>query len=403
MSPRARLAAACVLLAALVALGVVIWLRLGAPAREPVGGGVGTSLAAGGGREAPALQPGAGPRRGPGAREAPGAATPAAGVPEAAEQALLALLAGGSEGEAVQAAAAALRARLRGDPAALAAALARLLDPALSSVQRQALALVLGTLERPGVDAALLAALERYKADGPFARCALLALGATREPDDDDEVFGLGDRPWGQQGPAGLGITVERRIEDGELLAQLAPWLRTAGMEVREAAAVALRHSLDDQATRWAFLSALLEEPDDEVALPLGEGLVVWLRTAPAGDEGLVAAVLSRTVVPGFDGLRLRLEDDLEAVPFSPVVQDILAGLCATSQQGEVRRFAHTVLVRHAAYRGDAAEQAAVRARLLELVRSESDAALRDLGASLLRRLPATAEAVAALRAALPG
>lgn len=360
----------------------------GAPAAGPATAG-----------EAPALQLGTAPREAP----APGGAVPAAGVPQAAEQALLALVAGGSEGEALRAAAAALRARLREDPAALAAALARLLDGALASAQRQALALVLGTLERPGVDAGLLAALERFAADAPFARCALLALGATREPDEDDEVFGLGDRPWGQDGPAGLGITVERRIADREVLARMAPWLRTAEAGVREAAAVALRHALDDQATRWAFLSALLEEPEDDVALPLGEGLVVWLRTAPPGDEGLVSAVLARAVTPGFDGFRLRLEDDLEAVVFTETTRSVLEGLCAPAQQAEVRRFAHTVLARHAAYRGDEAEQAAVRARLLELLRRDPDAALRDLAASLLRRLPGTAEAVTALRAALVG
>lgn len=395
---RSRKVIVLLLLAVGLCAVALAWLGLRPRAGGPrsAGGPVAGPATAG---EAPALQLGTAPREAP----APGGAVPAAGVPQAAEQALLALVAGGSGGEALRAAAAALRARLREDPAALAAALARLLDGALASAQRQALALVLGTLERPGVDAGLLAALERFATDAPFARCALLALGATREPDEDDEVFGLGDRPWGQEGPAGLGITVERRIADREVLARMAPWLRTAEAGAREAAAVALRHSLDDQATRWAFLSALLEEPEDDVALPLGEGLVVWLRTAPPGDEGLVAAVLSRAVTPGFDGFRLRLEDDLEAVVLTQTTRSVLEGLCAPAQQAEVRRFAHTVLARHAAYRGDEAEQAAVRARLLELLRREPEAALRDLAASLLRRLPGTAEAVTALRAALVG
>ena len=112
------------------------------------------------------------------------------------------------DAHAAQDAAAALRRLLRRDAEARRGAAARLLAGETPRVLRMVLALVLGTLPGGEQDAVLIDALERFAKDTAVARCILLALGATRDPPDDDDVFGLGDRPGGVHGPGGVGITV---------------------------------------------------------------------------------------------------------------------------------------------------------------------------------------------------
>jgi HEAT repeat protein len=301
--------------------------------------------------------------------------------------------------EGARAAAAALRRLLRTDPAARERAAALLLDPAAPPEIRRALALVFGTFGGAANDAVLLAVLRDFPQDAALVRCALLGLGGTREPEDDDDVFGLGDRPWGAKGPGGLGITVKREIGEAATREAAERFLRGADAGLREAAAAALRHSVDKTDVRESFLRRLAVEDADAVAAPLGEALAGRAaRTPDPADRGeIVGALLARAGDERLDAYRFRMEDDFEGLALDPEDRAALSGLAASGRSFGVRSFALTALARSAARSGGPAT-AAVRSELVALLASDGSQAIRDLAARLLRRLPyetGTAEALA--------
>ncbi len=298
-------------------------------------------------------------------------------------------------GAPAQDAAAALRRLVRTDEAALRAAQKELLAAGTPRDVRMALALVLGTL--PGSDDVLLEAARRFAEDAEFVRCALLALGATREPEDEDEIFDLGDRPWGERGPLGLGITVRRSIDDARVRSSVASWLEDDAIAVRRAAAVALRQSLAAADTRDAFLSQLEREESDEVASVVGEALA-----RRAGEEGdaaraaIVGVLLRRAADEGFDGYRFRLEDDLGSVALTPSERMALLDLARAPHPFGVRSFALSALGAGAPRWG--AEAVTEARRLFEaFLREDADDAVRDIAARLLGKLPADDGSVALL------
>jgi hypothetical protein len=356
------------LLAAAVVVGVALWL---APLKDSAQ------------RSAP-LRPA-------GEVEAPRASSAVGGASPAKADALRASLAAG-EVQATRDAAAALRRRLRTNPAARERAEQLLLAEDTPRELRMALAFVLGTLG--GSDPVLLEALRSFHADAEFVRCLIFALGATRDPPEDDEVFGLGDRPWGVHGPGGLGITVRRRIEDSEVRQALAGHLSDARSSVREAGAIALRHSIAIAPVRSEFLSTLRAESSDDVATVLGEALAVWAGGAPQGAEqtAIVATLLARAGEEGLDGYRFRMEDDFRRIPLDEAQQVTLQEYARPAHAYAVRSFALSALV--------AAAPAAARPLCEELLAQDTDAAIRDLAARLLGTLPRDGRTLEALVAA---
>jgi hypothetical protein len=298
----------------------------------------------------------------------------------------LALLRGG--GTPAAEAAASLRNALRTDPKAWQEARAALLDPSTPTGVRQALALIFGTFDGAANDTALLEALHRFPEDTEFVRCALLGLGGAREPEDDDEVFGLGDRPWGAKGPGGLGITVRREIADAGTRAALGEFLARPEPALRAAAAQALRHSTASDDVRDSFLLALGTERFDDVAWVLGESLAVRAgSTADAADRArIVNTLLGRAGDEALDAYRFRMEDDFERVSLDPAARSSLRTLAEPSHPFAVRSFALSAAARSAAASG-AEAVAEARALLLSLLRADRDAAVRDLAARLLARL----------------
>jgi hypothetical protein len=254
---------------------------------------------------------------------------------------------------------------------------------------RQALALILGTIARPDTDSLLREALERFKGDPAFERCALLALGAAREPEEDDDVFGLGDRPWGAKGPGGIGITVRRAVEDAETRAALARGLEGPAPEVREAAASALRHSLAAADARTSFLAAVARETTDGVATVLGESLAERAgATEDAGERKvLVSALLARAGEEGLDGFRFRMENDFRRIALEAPERAVLEDLASAAKPFGVRVFAMTGLANAATRSGGDAE-AEIRALLERLLGRDHDSAVRDAAARLLGELP---------------
>jgi len=283
-------------------------------------------------------------------------------------------------GAATEDAAAALRRLLRTDPDARREAEARLLADDTPRELRMALGLVLGTL--PGSDPVLREALAKFRGDLEVARCLVFALGATREPLEDDEVFGLGDRPWGVHGPQGLGITVRRLIEDAETRALLEQCLADERGGLREAAAIALRHTLSDTGVRSSFLATLGGEASDDVALVLGESLAGWAGRAPEGAERIqvVAALLARAGDDALDGYRFRMEDDFARLTLDDAAIATLAEYASPSRPFAVRSFGLTALA--------AAAPETARSLLEEFATREREVPVRDLSARLLGTLP---------------
>jgi HEAT repeat protein len=332
-------------------------------------------------------------------------ASPATGAAPTADVAsgLRVALASG-DADRTRAAAAALRLALRTDPAAWDEAVRRLLDPREDATLRAALAFVLGTIDAPRTDAVLLDALRSVEAPGApedLRRAIVLALGATREPADKDDVFAFGDRPWGEDGPGGLGITVRRRIDDPATRAALAGALRASPVEIRRVAAVALRHSLGSPDTLENFTAALRDEKDDAPVAVVGETLAAWARISPSMEERdrLLRAIFARTSDETLDGLRFRVTDDLGGVLLPQDVTDSLHALAVSDRPFGLRSFALDVLVGSAAAPGRLAEGEVRRTRdlLARTLEGATDPALRDLAARHLRRLPADPAAAAAL------
>jgi len=261
-----------------------------------------------------------------------------------------------------------------------------------------------GTVPRDDADAVLLQGLAVAGDAQDLVRAFLLAFGETREPPDDDDVFDLGDRPWGEVGPAGLGVTIRREIDDAAAREALADALRSPDAETRRVAAVSLRHSLDSADALAAFEGALAAEADDVPASVLAESLVVQARRTREDETRarLVRGVIARTDGETFDATRFRIVDDLQHVALPQDVVDSLIGTLGAETPFARRVFALDVLAASAVESGTEVVTA-VREQFVHLLETAADPAIRDACARDLRRLPAERSSSEALVRAVRG
>lgn len=293
------------------------------------------------------------------------------------------------DAEAVRAAARELRKRLRTDAASWDAAVALLRSDSEPSALRAALAVVLGTIETPRTDAVLIAALSEAGSDPALQRAIVIGLGATREPPDDDEIFDLSRQPWGEEGPAGLGVTVRRNIDDGATRSALIGVLRAEAPETRRIAAAALRHSLGAPDVVAAFRDTLREERADAPLSEVAEALAVRARSVPEQESGeFLRDLVRRATETGLDATRFRVIDDLHRVPQPPDVTSRLQEIAFGEHEFAVRLFALDLLAAGAASQDGRSVEPA-RETLSRVLELSADDALRDNAARLLRTLPA--------------
>ncbi|MCA8973506.1 MAG: HEAT repeat domain-containing protein [Planctomycetes bacterium] len=293
--------------------------------------------------------------------------------------------------------AASLRQLLRTDAGALAAAYAALLAADTEADLRRALAMVLGTLPLEGIDEALLAALDRFGDDEAMVLSLIAALGALRDPPDEDDVFDLEQAPFhGVPGPGGIGITVRNVIRDPAVeraLGQLL--LDRERRDVRLGAAAALQWSLDQEPSRTRFLTVLEAETDGSVAAILGEALSLWSRHKHGLEpETIVTEVLRAADRAGFDEYRLRLETALQHAPLDDGAGAQLRQWAAVGQPFELRSFALSTLAVQASM------APAMRASLVTAVDGDADIAMRRHAARLLGQVETGEDSIAALRRA---
>ena len=302
-------------------------------------------------------------------------------------------------GRAAQAAAS-LRRLVRTDEGARSEAYAALLADDTPGAQRRALAMILGTLAIEGVDEVLLAAVDQFREDPDTVIALIAAMGALRDPPDDDDVFDMDAAPhFAVHGPGGMGVTVRNVIRDPAVEAKLGELLLDREQrDVRLAAANALQFSVDRDFTRTRFRTALAAEMDDAVAALLGQNLGLWTRRKQ-GEEAqhIVDEVVQASGRPGFDEYRLRMETALHESSFN---QDTMTQLRTWSQPGmsyELRTYAYSLLL------GQQPVDPQSRAAIVRAAAGDPDRAIQDHALGLLARLPAGADSVAALRAVLAG
>jgi hypothetical protein len=170
---------------------------------------------------------------------------------------------------------------------------------------REMAACVLGSLPEPEALAALSQALSR-STDDDWTRLLLLAIGSAKNWDDDD-AFSLDGQPYAVTLPIGLTLTIHFTIADDIVRAQVEGFLAAPlSYPVREAAAFALRHSLEHGDVRSAFLEAARGQRD--VEHQHGARLDV-------GDAGRRLAELYGTVAAEQLGAALVDEPDPDGVP----------------------------------------------------------------------------------------
>ena len=268
----------------------------------------------------------------------------------------------------------------------------RLLDPRTPREIRMALALILGSLGRS--DSVLIDALTRFADDADVVRCLLFGLGAFRH-ESDDELFDMGARPWGVTGPGELGITLHRSVADAATRQAIAKHLRDRRGTVREAAALALRHSVEHPGVISDFVVTLRSEPSDDVAQVLGETLAGWagsLRSPVAEQTAVVDTLLARAADADLDGYRFKMEDDFRRVPLSAGQVATLVAYAKPAHSSSVRSFALSTLSH--------TRNPDARALLEDTLTGDDDTPMRDLAARLLGGMPLHAATVRALVAA---
>lgn len=292
-------------------------------------------------------------------------------------------------------AAAHLRQLLRTDEAALSQAYAALLDEATDAELRRALAMVLGTLAVDGVDDVLLAALTRFDEDSATVVALIAALGALRDPPDEDDVFDMEAAPhFAAHGPGGMGITVRNIIRDPRVEEALGKLLLDPDRaDVRLAAVNAMQFSVNQEFSRTRFRTALTNELNDGVASILAQSLGYWTRRKQSDEaRQIVDEVILAADRPGFDEYRMRVETALQESQFGEVARGQLTSWTQPGMSYELRSFAFSALLCQRTV------EPATRKSLVDIVAGDPDRAMRDYAARQLARLPAGKDSQAALR-----
>ncbi len=110
--------------------------------------------------------------------------------------------------------------------------------------------------------------------------------------------------------------------------------------------------------------------------------------------------ILSRADTPGFDGYRFQMEDDFQRIPLTSAQGAQLQGFLTPERPFAMWFWAATVLVAMGRQEGGRATDR-IRESLNAMVLRDTDVAMRDLSARLVRNLPPSAPTLRALVAAL--
>lgn len=223
--------------------------------------------------------------------------------------------------------AAGLRARARTGPAALEELIRDLRDAALPREFRELVAVVLGTIDDPRAQGALLEELGAATEAG-WKSVILHALGAAKESPD-DEIFDHDEAPYVYE-VAGLRVEIRTEFGDEAARRTVGAFLADADLETRRAAARALIHSTAFGDVRTQFAGRMGSEPDEGIRAGYGHALAQWAAGRPLEAPERAATVdllLAAAALPGGGALRLRVEDPLRRTAMTPEEMGRLADL----------------------------------------------------------------------------
>lgn len=187
-------------------------------------------------------------------------------------------------------------------------------DSSLSFQARCVVALVLGTIDDPQAQHALLRELQAA-GDSEWIRILLHALGAEKK-NPDAEIFDLPDTPFVYE-LAGLRLRIQTRVADDAVRMAMASFLTHADPEVRRAAARGLVHSTDFRDVRDQFVALVKAEADDNLRAGYGHALANWL--AEHGGEAPDRSAVVDVLLSASDdaAVRFRIEEGLRRAPLS--------------------------------------------------------------------------------------
>jgi hypothetical protein len=221
-----------------------------------------------------------------------------------------------------------------------------LLDPATPIGKFANLALVLGSMDDAYYDRILLEALLMHRDDSARAQWAIFALGTWRENPDWNQRFGFDERgPMILRTEDGISTPVYHQIEDWAVLKALTPFMLHQDGEVRTAAILSLRHSLNSADVRESFVGRLQEESDPGIQATIAEALARNIKNLGEEEKSAtVDALIDQATNTRMEGVRMKILHPLQSAALSPPQIQKLENMAFEDPSSSVRRFALSLL-----------------------------------------------------------
>jgi hypothetical protein len=276
--------------------------------------------------------------------------------------------------------AAGLRAKARSSPAAFDQLLTDLADAASPMRYRELVALVLGSLDDPRAQAALLQALQSSRDDG-WSATLLHALGAAKGSGEDDEIFDFPDSPFVYE-ISGLRLEIRTELASSTARAIVSAFLDQGGPELRRAAARTLLHSTAHADVRGRFGELLDREGDDGLRSGYAHALASWAARQPGTSrerEAIVARILDIGLGREDAAVRFRSEGPLGSAALTAVELGRLAGAAGVPPM-ERQLWSLSILSRQTATHPGDVEAACLQAAAPACPDKVRESAARTLG-----------------------
>ena len=250
--------------------------------------------------------------------------------------------------EELQDAAADLRSELRRNPSSLAKIAQLILDPTTPLRTFANFALIAGSLDTPEANKLLLTALEQFNNEAGRAEWILYALGTWKQyPEKDDRFSFAPNGPMILETREGLATPLYHQFAKQSIYRQLLPLLDESSPNLRAAAILTLRHSLNQTSIQNAFLDTLRWETDPGNQANLAEALARQAIKLPTDSMNeTVALLLKMATKPDALNIRMKVLSPLQGLPINESQQTLLTNLASNPDLANTstRQFALSLL-----------------------------------------------------------
>jgi len=250
--------------------------------------------------------------------------------------------------EELQDAAAKLRSELRNNPSRLAKIERLLLDPSTPLRTFANIALITGSLDTPEATQLLLTTLAQFKNEASRAEWILYALGTWKQFSDKNDRFAFAPNgPMILETSEGLATPLYHQFTKQSIYRQILPLLEKSSPNLRAAAILTMRHSLNQTPIRNAFLATLRWETDPGNQANLAEALARQAIKLPADSvKETVSLLLELATKPDALNIRMKILSPLQGLPINKSQQDRLTNLASNPDlaNSTTRQFALSLL-----------------------------------------------------------